>query len=195
MERSSLERDVDRVLLTEDGIRRGLSDIAARLTREYEGKELAVLAILHGSCIFVSDLIRLLPIPLTLEFLACTSYGSATTSSGEVQLTFIPGGEDLTHRPVLLVDDILDTGRTLLRVRDELRRRGVGDVRTCVFLDKPARRAVPIVPDFRCFEVEDVFVVGYGLDFAGRYRNLPYLAALKPAVLARARAGAGRATG
>jgi len=185
MDRGALEQGVERILLTEDQIRRGLVEIAARLTKEYEGKELAVLAILHGSCIFVADLIRLLPIPLTLEFLACSSYGNSTTSSGEVRLTFIPGCEDLTNRPVLLVDDILDTGRTMLRVRDELRRRGAGDVRTCVFLDKPARRAVPIEPDFRCFEVEDVFVVGYGLDFAGRYRNLPYLAALKTDGLAR----------
>jgi hypoxanthine phosphoribosyltransferase len=179
-----MEKDVSRVLLTEEEIRAGLRRVAGEITEEYRGGDLAVVAVLHGSCVFVADLIRLLPIPLTLEFVACASYGDGTLSSGEVRLTFIPGAEDFAGRRVLLVDDILDTGRTLARVREALRERGAADVRTCVFLDKPARRLVRIRPDFRGFEVEDVFVVGYGLDFAGRYRNLPFLAALKPEVYA-----------
>ncbi|MCI0588630.1 MAG: hypoxanthine phosphoribosyltransferase [Planctomycetes bacterium] len=179
-----MENDVSKVLLTEAEIRAGLKRLAGELTVEYRGSDLAVVAVLHGSCVFVSDLIRLLPIPLTLEFLACGSYGEGTVSSGEVRLTFIPGAENFAGRRVLLVDDILDTGRTLLRVREALRARGAADVKTCVFLDKPSRRVVPIRSDFRGFEIEDVFVVGYGLDFAGRYRNLPYLAALKPEIYA-----------
>ena len=179
-----MESDISRVLLPEEEIRRGLRRIAERLTEEYRGRELTVVGILHGSCVFVSDLIRLLPLPLTLEFIGCSSYGPGTVSAGEPELTFIPGCEDLAGRNVLLVDDILDTGRTLFRVREALRARRPADLKTCVFLDKPARRVVGIVPDYRCFEIEDVFVVGYGLDFAGRYRNLPYLAALKSEVYA-----------
>ena len=179
-----MESDISRVLLPEEEIRRGLRRIAERLTEEYRGRELTVVGILHGSCVFVSDLIRLLPLPLTLEFIGCSSYGTGTVSTGEPKLTFIPGCEDLAGRNVLLVDDILDTGRTLFRVREALRARRPADLKTCVFLDKPARRVAEIVPDFRCFEIEDVFVVGYGLDFAGRYRNLPYIGALKSEVYA-----------
>jgi len=103
-----------------------------------------------------------------------------------LEITFFPAGNEIEGRNVLLVDDILDTGSTLRSLMAELRRRGAREVKTCVFLDKPARRAVPLEPDFRCFEVENIFVVGYGLDFAGRYRNLPYVGALRKEVFAAA---------
>ena len=176
--------DIDRVLFDEDRIRSAIDRVARELTRMYAGKDLTVVAVLKGSCIFAADLIRRLPIPLELTFLAASSYGSET-KPGDLEIHFLPVEGEIRGRDVLLVDDILDTGRTLDRLKRELERRGAREVRTCVFLDKPARRAVALEPDLRCFEVEDVFVVGYGLDFAGRYRNLPYVGALRAEVASR----------
>lgn len=174
--------DIDRILIDEETIRRELRRLSAELVRAFKGRELLVLAVLKGSCVFASDLIRLLPLPLSLEFLSASSYGDGVESSGSVKLRFASDDISLEGREVLLVDDILDTGRTLKAVKDRLESMGAGSVRTCVFLDKVARRAVDLEADFRCFEVEDVFVVGYGLDYAGRYRNLPYIASLRPEI-------------
>jgi len=180
----NLQGDVERILFSESEIRSAIDRVAAEITARYDGVEFTVVAVLKGSCVFVSDLIRRIPIPLELAFLGVSSYG-AGTEPGDLKITFLPAGNEIEGRHLLLVDDILDSGRTMQGVRLELERRGARDVRTCVFLDKPCRRAVPIVPDARCFEIGDTFVVGYGLDFAGRYRNLPYVAALRPEVFAR----------
>lgn len=174
--------DIDRILIDEETIRRELRRLSADLVKAYKGRDLLVLAVLKGSCVFASDLIRLLPLPLALEFLSASSYGEGTESRGEVRLRFFSDDVRLSGRDILLVDDILDTGRTLKAVKDRLLEMGASHVSTCVFLDKAARRAVDLQSDFRCFEVEDVFVVGYGLDYAGRYRNLPYIASLRPEV-------------
>jgi hypoxanthine phosphoribosyltransferase len=174
----SIENDIERVLFSKAEIDSAIDRIAAEVTRVYQGREFTVVSVLKGSCVFAADLIRRIPIPLELAFLGVSSYGSAT-SPGVLQLQWLPSRAELDGRNVLLVDDILDTGRTLEFVRSELLRLGAHEVRTCVFLDKPARRAVRIDPDFRGFVVEDLFVVGYGLDFAGRYRNLPYVGALR----------------
>jgi len=175
--------DIERILLDEHEIRAGIERVAVEITRDYAGGELMVVAVLHGSVVFVADLIRRLPLPLRLEFVRAQSYGSGSTP-GALRLGELPPQGELRGARVLLVDDILDSGRTLAAIADELVRRGAGEVRTCVLLDKAARRAVALEPDYRCFEVEDLFVVGYGLDYAGRYRNLPYIGALKSAVLA-----------
>jgi hypoxanthine phosphoribosyltransferase len=174
--------DIERILIDEETIRRELRRLAAELVKAFKGRDLLVIAVLKGSCVFASDLIRLLPLPLSLEFLSASSYGDGTESSGAVNLRFFSDDVRLSGRAVLLVDDILDTGRTLKAVKDRLSELGADSVRTCVFLDKAARRAVDLQADFRCFQVEDVFVVGYGLDYAGRYRNLPYIASLRPEV-------------
>jgi hypoxanthine phosphoribosyltransferase len=179
----SLHDDVERVLFDEEQIRARIDRVADEVTRAYRGREFTVVSVLKGSCVFASDLIRRIPIPLELAFLSASSYGDRT-ESGKLELGFFPAGNEIHGRNLLLVDDILDTGRTLQRVKGELVERGAREVRACVFLDKPARRAVAFQPDFRCFEVEDLFVVGYGLDYAGRYRNLPYVGALRPDVLA-----------
>jgi hypoxanthine phosphoribosyltransferase len=190
----TLHNDIERVLFSESEIVAGIDRVAREVTRAYDGRDFTVVSILKGSCVFASDLIRRIPIPLELAFLAASSYGDGTTS-GLLEINFFPTGNEIEGRNLLLVDDILDTGRTLHGIKQELGRRGAREVRTCVFLDKPARRAVPLAPDFRCFEVENLFVVGYGLDYAGRYRNLPYVGALKSEIFAPAhRDGAAPAT-
>jgi hypoxanthine phosphoribosyltransferase len=185
-----LHSDIERILLSEYEIRAGIDRVAAEVTQAYDGRDFTVVAVLKGSCVFAADLIRRIPIPLELAFVSAASYGSGTRA-GELELHFLPAEGEIAGRSLLLVDDILDSGRTLDALKRELLRRGAAEVRTCVFLDKPARRAVPCEADFRGFRVEDRFVVGYGLDFAGRYRNLPYVAALKKEVLERARGGRG----
>jgi hypoxanthine phosphoribosyltransferase len=185
-----VHQDVERILFAEGQITAGIDQVAAQVTRAYAGRDFTVVSVLKGSCVFASDLIRRIPIPLELAFVCASSYGEGT-QSGALELNFFPMESEITGRNLLLVDDILDTGRTLSRLVSEMYKRGAREVRTCVFLDKPARRAVPFAADFRCFEVEDLFVVGYGLDFAGHYRNLPYVGALKreayerPRVVAR----------
>lgn len=173
-----MHQDVETILFTEDQIRAGIDRVAAEVTRAYASMPFTVVSVLKGSCVFASDLIRRIPIPLELAFVSAASYGEGTTS-GALQLNFFPAESEIKGRNLLLVDDILDTGKTLSRLVAEMKRRGALDVKSCVFLDKPARRAVPYRSDFRAFEVADLFVVGYGLDFAGHYRNLPYVGALK----------------
>lgn len=170
--------DVEQVLLDEDTIREGIDRVAKAVTEAFQGTDFTVVSVLKGSCVFASDLIRRIPIPLELAFVSASSYG-AGTESGELRLDFLPAGNEVEGRSILLVDDILDTGRTMHRLKREFLSLGAREVRTCVFLDKPSRRAVEFNADFRAFEVDDLFVVGYGLDFAGRYRNLPYVGALR----------------
>lgn len=173
-----MHADIDRILYSEAEIVAGIDRVAREVTRAYSGRDFTVVSVLKGSCVFASDLIRRIPIPLELAFLAASSYGDGT-ESGALEINFFPTGNEIEGRNLLLVDDILDTGRTLHGLKHELTRRGAAEVRSCVFLDKPSRRAVPLQADFRVFEVENLFVVGYGLDFAGRYRNLPYVASLR----------------
>ncbi len=173
-----MHEDIDRILFSEAEIVSGIDRVAREVTAAYSGRDFTVVSVLKGSCVFASDLIRRIPIPLELAFLAASSYGDGT-ESGRLEINFIPAGNEIEGRNLLLVDDILDTGRTLHHLKSELKARGAAEVRTCVFLDKPSRRAVPLRSDFRVFEVENLFVVGYGLDFAGRYRNLPYVASLR----------------
>jgi hypoxanthine phosphoribosyltransferase len=181
----TLHSDIERVLIDEAEIHAGIDRVAAEVTQHYRGRDFTVVSVLKGSCVFASDLIRRIPIPLELAFLAASSYRAGTRPSG-LEISFFPAGNEIEGRNVLLVDDILDTGSTLRLLKAELHRRGALEVKTCVFLDKPARRAVALTPDFRCFQIENSFVVGYGLDFAGRYRNLPYVGALRKEVLAAA---------
>ncbi len=178
-----MHEDLERILFSEGEIRAGIERVAAGVTRAFSGRPLTVVPVLKGSILFAADLMRRLPIPLELSFVSASSYDSGT-APGELRVSQAPEAHEIAGRDVLLVDDILDTGRTLSRLVRELEERGAREVRTCVLLDKPARREVPLSADWRCFEVEDVFVVGYGLDLAGRYRNLPYVGALKFEVLA-----------
>jgi hypoxanthine phosphoribosyltransferase len=183
-----VHEDVERILFNEQQILAGIDRVADEVTRAYRGRDFTVVSVLKGSCVFASDLIRRIPIPLELAFVSASSYG-AGTEGGDLALNFFPAESELAGRNLLLVDDILDTGRTLSRLVGELKQRRAAEVRTCVFLDKPARRAVDFQADFRAFEVDDLFVVGYGLDFAGRYRNLPFVGALKKECYSRSQSG------
>jgi len=182
----SVHADVERILLREDELRARVEALARELTGVYGSDEPTVLAVLKGSVVFVADLIRRLPLRLRLGFLQAESY-RADTRPGALELSALPPEAELRGRRILLVDDILDSGRTLVAIRARLLAAGAADVRACVLLDKPARRAVAVQAEHVGFQVEDLFVVGYGLDFAGEYRNLPYVGVLRPEVLERAR--------
>ena len=181
----SVHADVERILLREEELRARVEALAEELTGVYRADEPTVIAVLKGSVVFVADLIRQLPIRLRLGFLQAESYRDETRA-GALELSPLPPESELRARRILLVDDILDSGRTLAAIRARLLAAGAADVRTCVLLDKPARRAVAIEAEHVGFQVEDLFVVGYGLDFAGGYRNLPYVGVLRPEVLLRA---------
>ena len=181
-----VNQDVERILFSPEQIERAVDAVALRVTEVLGDRPVTVIGVLKGSCIFCADLMRRLPFPLELSFAGASSY-RGDTQPGELELQYFPHVDEVSGRDVLLVDDILDSGRTLDRLTAELLRRGASSVRTCVLLDKPARRAVAIEADFRCFEVGDIFVVGYGLDYAGRYRNLPYVAELRDSVVRASR--------
>ena len=182
-----MEQDIERVLLPEERILTRIDQVASEVTQVYDGRAFTVVGVLKGSCVFVSDLIRRIPIPMELAFVSASSYGDGTEAK-ELSLNFLPSDNEIAGRNLLLVDDILDTGRTMHRLKGELLALGAAEVRTCVFLDKPSRRNVEFEADFRCFEIDNLFVVGYGLDFAGRYRNLPYVGALREEAFMRLQA-------
>ena len=187
-----MHQDLERILLREEEIDAGIERLAGDLARFYAGRPLTLVAVLKGSFLFAADLVRRLPIPLELGFAVARSY-QGTTPGAQIALDLVPGESALAGRAVLLVDDILDSGRTLQLLARELMARGAREVKTCVLLDKPARRAVDLRADWSCFTIPDVFVVGYGLDCAGRYRNLPCVASLKREVLQRLAEKDGRA--
>lgn len=154
--------------------------MAREIERDFRGREMVVVSLLNGTVIFLADLIRQLNLPLRLDFIGVSSYG-AGTKSGELVFTK-ELRLDVRGRDVLLVDDILDTGKTMSRVLSKLELLKPRRIRTCVLLDKPARRRGGLVADYVGFKIPDLFVVGYGLDFAERYRNLPFVGVLHPHV-------------
>jgi hypoxanthine phosphoribosyltransferase len=185
----NLEDDIERVLFDAEEIRTAIRRIADEVTREYRDRSLCIVAVLKGSCLFAADLIRCIPLPLELAFAGVSSYG-ANDRPGTVTIEFLPSESEIARRDVLLVDDILDTGKSMERLKREMLSRGARGVKTCVLLDKPARREADCTADFVGFEIEDRFVVGYGLDFAGRYRNLPYVGVLRAGLLGAPRPAA-----
>jgi len=171
-------REVARILITDEQIARRIRRMSRDIVRDFSGREMVVVSLLNGTVMFLADLIRNLSLPLRLDFMGVSSYG-AGTESGELVFTK-ELRLDVRGRDVLLVDDILDTGRTLERVLAKLWALKPGAIKTCVLLNKQARRVAPVAPDYVGFEIPDVFVVGYGLDFAERYRNLPFVGVLHP---------------
>jgi hypoxanthine phosphoribosyltransferase len=173
------------VLLSEEQIRAKVAELAGAVSREYAGKRLVMVAVLNGAAIFAADLLRALSIPAELEFVGLSSYGCSTVSCGEVELTKDVACE-LRGKHVLVVEDIVDTGRTLSALVECLKTRDPASIRVCALLDKPSRRETEFRPDFVGFTIPDRFVVGYGLDFAQAYRGLPYVAVLRPEAYAPA---------
>ena len=176
-----LEQDIERVLFTEQELKDRVAELAAQIDRDYAGKEPMLISVLRGSFIFMADLARAIPLPCTVDFMAVSSYGSGTTSSGQVKITK-DLSESIEGRDIIVVEDILDSGNTLSYLFRLLQARHPASVRLCTLLDKPSRRTKPITADYTGFAVDDLFVVGYGLDYAEKYRNLPYIGVLKPAV-------------
>ncbi len=171
-------KEIARVLLTDQMIARRVAALAREIERDFVGSDLMVISLLNGTVMFIGDLLRRLSQPLRLDFIGVSSYGKGTESG---QLVFTKELRlDVRGRDVLLVDDILDTGRTLRRVLEKLGALGPKRIRTCVLLDKPSRRVEPIKADYIGFTIPDEFVVGYGLDFAEKYRNLPFVGVLRP---------------
>ena len=173
--------DVDSILISEEQIKKRIQELAVKLDKEYEGKRPLMVSILKGSVMFYADLLRAMSIPVEMDFMAISSYGSGAKSSGEVKLI-----KDLDRkiegRDVVIVEDIIDSGYTLSYLKRMLYSRKSASVKICALLDKYARRVVPIEADFKGFDIEDEFVIGYGLDYAERYRNLPYIGILKRSV-------------
>ena len=174
-------KDIERVLVDEKQIAKINSDLAQKIMKDYENstKPLIVIVILKGSMIFASDLIKKLDLPLEIEFMKVSSYGAGTKNSGEIKIHLDLARENLEQYDLLIIEDIVDSGRTLSRLTQLLKNRNANSVKTCTLLDKPSRREVPFTPDYCGTEIEDEFVVGYGLDYDEKYRNLPYVAILK----------------
>ncbi|MCI8741974.1 MAG: hypoxanthine phosphoribosyltransferase [Lachnospiraceae bacterium] len=164
-----------RVLLTEEEVNRRISEVAAAVSRDYEGKTVHLICVLKGGVFFTCELAKRLTVPVSLDFMSVSSYGDDTKSSGVVRIVK-DLDESLKGKEVLIVEDIIDSGRTLSYLIEVLKQRGPESIRLCTLLDKPERRVKKEVKvDYTCFSIPDQFVVGYGLDYAQKYRNLPYI--------------------
>lgn len=179
---SELYKDLDRILLTREEITAKVKELGQRITRDYEGKNPVLVCILKGASVFFADLIREIDLPLTLDFMAISSYGSATKTSGVVRI-LKDLDNDILGKDVIVVEDIVDSGITLSYLSKTLMQRGAKSLRIATLLDKPARRKVTdLKVDYMCFDIPDAFVVGYGLDYDQVYRNLPDIGVLSPRI-------------
>lgn len=176
-----MHQDVERVLYTEEELRQRVRELAEEITRDYEGKEVVLASVLRGSYIFMADLTRAIDLPMTVDFMVVSSYGAGTTSSGQVEIKK-DLSDSIEGKHLIIVEDILDSGNTLYYLMDVLRVRKPASIKICTLMDKPERRAKPITADYSGFTIPDAFVVGYGLDYDEKYRNLPYVGILKPSV-------------
>ena len=186
-----LEKDIQEVLFSQQQLEERVSQIA----RDYAGKEIVLISVLRGSFVFMADLCRHIDLPCTIDFMSVSSYGKGTSSTGQVQITKDLSG-DISGKHILVVEDILDSGNTLAFLKDYMLAKGAksitivtlldkrkpASIRLCTLLDKPERRVKPVEVHYSGFTIPDAFVVGYGLDYAEHYRNLPYIGILKPEV-------------
>ncbi len=179
-----MQADLERMLFDEPAIHRRLDEIAAQISKDYRDRELTVIAVLNGSLIFIADLLRRIPLPLKLDCLSVASYHGKAQTSQEVIFKQV-GLPDVADRNILLLDDILDSGHTLAAIREKLKTANPRSIRICVLLSKKKERSRQVDADYVGFEVEDEFVVGYGLDFMEQYRNLPYIGVLRRELIAQ----------
>ena len=179
-----LNNDIERILVSEDQIEETVKRIAAQIDADYckSGKKLLLLCVLKGSVVFMGDLMKHITIPVEIDFMQVSSYGMSTTTRGSVNILLDLYRKDFAETDILIIEDIIDSGRTLSYLVDYLKLKGAHSVRKCTLLDKPSRREVEFSPDYCGLEIPDDFVVGYGLDYAEEYRALPYVGILKPSV-------------
>ena len=166
--------DKIRVLLPEEDVNKRISEVAEQISKDYEGKQIHLICILKGGVFFTCELAKRITVPVTMDFMSVSSYGDDTKSSGVVRIVK-DLDESLADMEVLIVEDIIDSGRTLYYLIDILKKRNPKSVHLCTLLDKPERRVCDVKVDYTCFNIPDEFVVGYGLDYAQKYRNLPYI--------------------
>ena len=177
-----MNKDIKEVLISEEKIDKMVTRIAGEIDRDYQDKNLVLLCILKGSIVFMGDLMKKINIPTEIDCMKVSSYGAGTSSSGRVNIVLDLIRPDLNKCDILIVEDIIDSGRTLKYLTEYLLLKGAKSVKTCTLLDKPSRRVVEFTPDYVGCEIPDEFVVGYGLDYAEKYRALPYVGILKPEI-------------
>ncbi len=179
-----MHNDIERVLISKEQIDEKVKELGNIISKDYADKNPLIVCILKGSSLFFADLVRNITVPVTFDFMSISSYGCSTISSGEVKLI-----KDLDtpikNRHVIIVEDIVDTGNTLSYLMKNLNSRMPASIKICTLLNKECRRTTPLVPDYVGFEVEDFFVVGYGLDYDEKYRNLPLIGVLKPEIYSK----------
>ncbi len=179
---TKMEQDVKKILFTKEEIQARIKELGKQIQEDYkDAKKLLVIGILKGSCVFFADLIREINLPIEIEFMSVSSYQDSSISSGEVKITK-DVNTSVAKKHVLFVEDIIDTGFTMSKVMEMFRERGANSVKLCSLLSKPDRRKVEIEIDYLGFTIPDEFVIGYGLDFAEKYRNLPYVGVLDESV-------------
>lgn len=176
-----MHQDIAEILISEEEIRAKVAELGEQITRDYQSKNVLLLGTLKGAVPFIADLARAIPLPLEIDYMAISSYGNSTRSRGVVRILKDLEGP-IDQKDVLIVEDIIDSGLTLHYLMDVLRQRRPLSLRVCTLLDKGRERVKSVHVDYRGFEIPDRFVVGYGLDYAQRYRNLPYIGILKPSV-------------
>jgi hypoxanthine phosphoribosyltransferase len=176
-----MKEDIESVLFTEEALKKRVAELGAEISRDYEDKQPLLISVLRGAFVFMADLVREITIPCTLDFMAVSSYGKGTSSSGQVQITK-DLSDDIEGKDLIIVEDILDSGNTLFYLLKILEARKPASIRLCTLLNKPERRVKEVEFSYCGFSIPDAFVVGYGLDYAEKYRNLPYIGILKPSV-------------
>ena len=181
--RSEMERDILKILVTEEDLKRRVAELGEALYGRFAGKRPLFLRVLKGSFVFMADLVRSCQLKSDVEFIAVSSYENATVSSGRVRIVH-DLQQDITGRDLVIVEDILDSGNTLAFLKEYFMTKGAASITIVTLLDKPSRRTKAVHADFAGFEVPDEFVVGYGLDYCQQYRNIPYIGVLKPEVYA-----------
>ena len=176
---AKLYQDMTKILVKREDIQKAVAQLGREITHDYQGRDLVMVCILKGASVFFSDLIREVDLPVTLDFMALSSYRNSTKSSGVVQITR-DLQRDISGRDIIIVEDILDSGNTLAFLTEYLKTKGAASVTITTLLDKPSRREKPIKADYAGFVVPDEFVVGYGLDYCQQYRNMPYIRGHRP---------------
>lgn len=171
--------DIEEIILSENEIKERIEELGLQIEEDYKDKPLVIIGILKGSILFTSDLVRKINLPLTLDFMAVSSYGNTTQSTGVVKI-IKDLDKNIEGKHILIVEDIIDSGLTLKYLKEILSARGPASIKICTLLDKPSRRKEYVNVDYVGFEVPNAFIVGYGIDYAERYRNLPYIGILKP---------------